>query len=428
MRPDDVWREQKVADREPAADGRPRGGASRRLRLAGGGLAAAVVVCTAVYLLFPTWFVADPRLPSPGRTSAAADPDTPRLAGFYLDGRNTPFATLAEAIHAAEGNASITVHGDGPFATRDIDLGEKGIRIVAAQGSRPVFVPGESSPAADGPFLQSSADLHLEGIEVRWPMRPTGVRPVSVIAASSVVSVRDAQLTLVGCRLTTTGRSSCIGSHAGSIIITDSHLQSPSGPCMAWDPDGGSLVATNCVFESDRIGLLLDGRTSGERRVAVELKLVQCTFSVPCGVRLSVRRPMQLMQFDVRGCAFDVGEVLKMVGTGRMNNRLSLLDRRQMISLILDWKESQNAYRTSVQYLTRASAGNDADGQTIVDSAAQWQQLWAVDEGASLETEFVPQAADSPFAEGPFAEVCVPQAQTPFAVGARLESVGPAAE
>jgi hypothetical protein len=374
----------------------------------------------------PAWFKGGPTedasaVQAVGRGSAEG-----RRDGFLLDGSDEWYRTLAEAAGAAESGAVVTVQGDGPFPTEGLDLGGKALSIVAAAGSRPVFVPHESVAQIDRPFLQTSADLRLKGIEIRWPMSESGVASLHQVIGSSVISVRSATVEVKDCRITGGGRTGCIGCDGGSIIAADSHLQSPLGPCIAWLPERGQVSATNCVLEGRRTGVLLEGHDSGAQSLPgrVSIGLARCTFSVDTAFQVMIRRPMRSFEFDMRQCAFDVAEVFNLRGGGRMANRMSSSQLRNLLTQFTTWRGAGNAYRRPTTYALRSPMGNQSNTQVIAGSLDEWTKLWRGGEDGSFEADFVDTPEDGPHSQGSYAAIRAPLG-APSTVGAELHAVVP---
>jgi hypothetical protein len=76
------------------------------------------------------------------------------------------FATLAEAVGAANSGDTIEVRGDGPFVTKSIDIQDKSLVLRAAKGHRPVIQLEPKDESAKY-LLGSNASLVLEGLELR---------------------------------------------------------------------------------------------------------------------------------------------------------------------------------------------------------------------------------------------------------------------
>ncbi len=112
--------------------------------------------------------VADP-------AQAAPPPSSSTLLPFVLEGRPGGFATLAEAVAAAEDGAVVLVHGPGPFPTPPLSWRGRALTVRATSGERPCL---EMASAADPwqALLTTDRDLTLEGLELRSrpAARPAG--------------------------------------------------------------------------------------------------------------------------------------------------------------------------------------------------------------------------------------------------------------
>ncbi len=119
---------------------------------------------------------------------ATAPPPLPFLVAS--DGVSHP--TLAAAVAAARDGDTITIRGDGPFASAPLSVTGKALTLQAAPGSRPVLHP-DGPPAAWQALLTSDRPLALKGIELR--AAPGG-------APAHLLYVSGESLRLQACRVT----------------------------------------------------------------------------------------------------------------------------------------------------------------------------------------------------------------------------------
>ncbi len=154
---------------------------------------------------------ADPRAATPASLS-------PLRLPFVVEGRPGGFATLAEAVAAADDGAVVTVHGPGPFPTPPLFWRGRSLTVRAASGERPCL---ETAAAADPwqALLTTDRDLTLEGLELRslpggaagrlicserGALRLTDCR-LSAPAGAGIVVRNGSELTLQACRVETGG-------------------------------------------------------------------------------------------------------------------------------------------------------------------------------------------------------------------------------
>ena len=77
------------------------------------------------------------------------------------------FATLDEAVTAAQSGDTIEIRGNGPFVTEPIDLQTKDLVVRAGQGFRPVLKQKPETIAALAPLIYTKGSLVLEGLELQ---------------------------------------------------------------------------------------------------------------------------------------------------------------------------------------------------------------------------------------------------------------------
>jgi serine/threonine protein kinase len=103
-----------------------------------------------------------PRRDGPAALAPEAAPECPPVR---IEGRPGGFATLAEALAAADDGATVTVHARG-LATPPLSCRGKALTIRAAAGCRPrLLLRGDEQPPWRA-LLDTDADLTLEGLSL----------------------------------------------------------------------------------------------------------------------------------------------------------------------------------------------------------------------------------------------------------------------
>ena len=178
----------------------------------------------------------------------------PLPPGFVVGDDATRHATLAAAVAAAADGDTITIQGDGPFATAAVSLTGKALTLRAAPGSHPVLIFA-APPAAWQSLLTSDRPLALEGIELR--LAP-GVGPAHLLYASG------ASLRLAGCRVTAAGHSApVVARGVGRVEVRDCHLLA-GGLALCAEARPGDGMRGGAERQPDR-----GGRCRGGSRVGL---------------------------------------------------------------------------------------------------------------------------------------------------------------
>src|SRR5262249_23522600 len=100
---------------------------------------------------------------SPPRTQVAAP--TPFVVHAHGDKAEQHFASLTEAVAAAQSDDTIEVRGNGPFVTHPIPI-TKALTIRAASGFQPVMRLAGGDADTGVPLLWTNAALVLEGLRL----------------------------------------------------------------------------------------------------------------------------------------------------------------------------------------------------------------------------------------------------------------------
>jgi hypothetical protein len=162
-------------------------------RAAGLSFSALVAICLGVAAAGGArWMVAPP--------AAIPKPSTePRELPFAIEGRSNRFASLAEALAAANDGDVVTIYGTGPSVMPSVSWQSKALTLRAARGAQPRLL----MQTGDDPWqasLQTDRSLTLEGLDLafaetasrkqRAPSRP-------------LIRCMQAPLFLTNCRLAT---------------------------------------------------------------------------------------------------------------------------------------------------------------------------------------------------------------------------------
>jgi serine/threonine protein kinase len=183
---------------ERAAYKRPK-----RLRL---GLALALVFVGAL-LSGAAWCA----LPPAQRPTTAAPPSA-IFYPFIVEGRSVGFASLAEAVAAADDGAVVTIHGAGPYPTPPLTRRGRSLTLRAAPDCRPCL---EIKAAASDPWqtlLTTDRDLTLQGLDLRsLPNRSAG--------GGRLIYCERANLSLVDCRLSAPDGAGIVHRNGGELSL-----------------------------------------------------------------------------------------------------------------------------------------------------------------------------------------------------------------
>lgn len=184
-------------------------------------------------------------------------PTPPPKVGFQIEGQSNFEESLLSAITNAKSGDTIIVHGDGPFSSPTIMIEGKSLTIRAETGSIPKFVP--ESDLTGVSFLDTNADLTLNGLDIRWPVTATRSRADDPGLRSVIVS-RGGRLTCSRCRIIAGSYAYAIGgSSPEGMAVSQCHIVSAtdSGVGIAWKVSPKSeLSVSECVIRA-KIGMFL---------------------------------------------------------------------------------------------------------------------------------------------------------------------------
>jgi tRNA A-37 threonylcarbamoyl transferase component Bud32 len=183
--------------------------------------------------------------------------------------------TLADAIRAARRNDIIEIHGDGPFKSPPVSIGQhKPLTIRAGTGFRPVidFEPVEGLGFKSS--LTSNGPLVLEGIELRIPGLPT-YEPKNYHV---VARVTGAPFHVAHCRILVNGAGyGLMTAEAPAFVVRNSELihgNNGAGALLSAGnlPTAARVEIDNCILGGGERGLDFSRKSLDVRDVALRLR------------------------------------------------------------------------------------------------------------------------------------------------------------
>ncbi len=187
----------------------------------------------------------------PGVSGAKIEnPEPPRaVAPFVLLTKDAQaerkFATLAEAVAAAQSGDTVEIQGNGPFVAAPLVLLEKGLTIRAGQGYHPVLLPSTETMKWQ-PFFDTNAPLVLEGLEFRINGQPFALPEKNAYR----YAIRTRQpLYLANCRFVAkSGEFATIRSSGSSCqLLNCQFLGADLHGALDWESsNGGKVLLKNC--------------------------------------------------------------------------------------------------------------------------------------------------------------------------------------
>jgi serine/threonine protein kinase len=203
-------------------------------------------------------------------TAPTSSPSIP--LPFVVEGRPGGFASLAEAVAAADGGAVVTIHGAGPYPTPPLAWRGRSLTLRAAPGDRPCL---ETTGKAADPWqalFTTDRNLTLEGLDLRSPPGQGGwlihceraalhLRDCRLSApdGAGIVQRNGAELTLHDCGVDTSGTAVLVevGDQASCkvcIIHTSLEVRDPSGAGLAlWASEVRRPTAVDVELTDDTI-------------------------------------------------------------------------------------------------------------------------------------------------------------------------------
>ena len=298
------------------------------------------------------------------------------------------YTDWADALASVIDGGTIEVIHDGPHSVSGAHIAGKDIAVKAVDGRRPVFVTASDDGISPVPFLSTSSDLTLHGLEIEWQMQaPTvGAERRRRVAENCAVVVEDGSLSISNCRLDGGGMTGCVGVTGGSLSIRASYLSSDQAPCLAWEGGTEQTDADlrRCIWDG-RIAVYWDPLGSVPDHGPMRLELRRNTLLTRRALQLV--RPRRRVFVHAERNAFDVADVLVVTDTRqRMHKVRDRKDAVRLLRTLVAWTEVENAYRRGISYFARGVTRINQPTRTEIDSLGDWTLLWKGD--GSVEAEF----------------------------------------
>ena len=336
----------------------------------------------------------------PERTSVSAKP-------FAICSRpDQPerlFASLNEAVAAAQSGDAIEVRGDGPFACEPIHVAAgQALTIRAGTGFQPVLTLQPKDGPIEDPLLETDAPLVLEGLTLER-LQPWG-GGVGHPERNALLLAWKAPLHAANCRFLT--RTPCVGIWAIESAVCELRNCTFGGldlhAAVDWtSPPGGSLALENCLLLAGPHGLVIHQKTADVKGCSVRLRHNTLSAYVPLDYWLwaSVQdvlaqardKGTRLLRIEAEANLFDtLGHVLdfKQIDQPRP---LAAAEAEAALPRFVSWRERRNVYPARPrQFLLLSSAGSGEVLGTPVAAAdlattADWARYWAVENADSAQ-------------------------------------------
>jgi serine/threonine protein kinase len=322
------------------------------------GLALAILLVAAL-LSGAAWCA----LPTAPRLTAA--PPSATFFPFIVEGRRDGFASLAEAVAAADDGAVVTIRGAGPYPTPPLTWHGRSLTLRAAPDCRPCL---EIQGSASDPWqtlLTTDRDLTLQGLDLRSLPNRSGRG-----TGGRLICCERANLFLADCRLSAPDGAGVVHRNGGELSLTGCRVET----------DGTAVSVEVGVQQTCRVRIvdtLLDARAPSSAGLAlwapaigqpttVEVELTNDTFRANRAIALTAL-PASL-HVTARGNDFFFRDAL-LACAGYAD--------RQAWRRTTTWEGRDNRYHGSGMWLT-------LDGRaTEVNGLAAWRALWRDAESGS---------------------------------------------
>jgi serine/threonine protein kinase len=338
-------------------------------------------------------FTAAPNaIPADGSTPPAATEPFVVLARAGSPERD--FASLAEAVAAAQSGDIIEVNADGPPITRPIKITGRALIIRAAPGTAPMLLLKRETPEYPALNIETDSPLTLEGLAFHAidptpaqedyhvlmsneaPLRVVNCRFVDDVARpNDFIFARRSQLCEIrNCQVALKSQGSaflnCSYVSNGQLVFDNNAIAGPGHALYFW-PFGGAATAeasfqlTRNSMAKSPIGFILyhaSGGQTGEKRA-------------------------RSMHVDARENAFGESNALSFAQLHDTPTRTGA-EAEALLKRLLDWREQRNAYpERDLLYLGKNSGQGHVQIAPTKErkKVKEWEEFWGISNTGSLQ-------------------------------------------
>jgi serine/threonine protein kinase len=394
-------------------------------------IAPAVLAIGAV-IVWATWYFGGGEnntiSPQPASETASTPPQP--QAGFTLGSSGAHFATLADALTAANEGDVIEVHGNGPFLTPPLTVTGKRITIRAAGGSHPIFLSDNFTGRATQNFLQTDADLRLEGLEIRWAVPfVSGTSDAEMLARCTIRSTYG-RLILDHCRIISP--NACIGAGSRDVILRGCHLVSTNAVGVFWrSQSGGKLDVEESILET-RMAIAVRADRGVPGVSPPSLRLARCTIASEKCLQLVVEgsAARQALPIAAENNIIDSEHLIWIIRqlTNREKGAAKRNEPADVVHAWFNWSERGNVYRRGIKYISRPAPFTESGLLSVEYQGVDgWLESWKLPPERSVEgkIQFKARAESAKTAPLSIDAINDPSGPQPADVGARPHHVGP---
>jgi TusA-related sulfurtransferase len=320
------------------------------------------------------------------------NPIAPVAAPFVILARDKRpeknFATLADAVAAAQTGDTIEVHADGPPITRPIKITGKALTIRAAPGAAPTVLlkrDGAKDPAVN---IETDASLTLEGLAFH------AIDPAPAEQEYWLVHANRCPLYVANCGFRVETRNvhallAALESSRCEVRNCQASVQSPGGPTFVhWAyPSNGRMALENNVICGPAHGVILSAAKNAKQAT---LQLTHNSMNVHSPILFRVVQHSGAPNGDKDSPSFqiDIGESvfsapLLLAFDIRLANiqNLTGTEAEARAKRLLRWREHRNVYARALE---RAGFLWLGKGDVAIEPTKErkdvkaWEEFWAI--------------------------------------------------
>jgi serine/threonine protein kinase len=292
------------------------------------------------------------------------------------------FATLAEAVAAAQSGDTIEIRGNGPFVSRPVFI-RKALTIRAGNGYRPVIELDPAQVKGAIPLLETSTPLVLEGLQLRRigkERHQAGPVPMMVRARGTPVRVANCRFVAFPDCVALLADWSPLCEVRNCEFLSDGKFARVDHNT----PTGGQLILDNNVMLGGSVGAGFHYDNASLKEIAV--RFTRNTFVVRTPIGLFVHTPLgtapeapaKPIQLAASRNLLDAQVQVMALSPTHFppTDPLKVNEAQVLLKRLVGWSENKNVYPEAANLLALyiESPQPLLAGQNLAD----WNRFWGL--------------------------------------------------
>lgn len=294
-----------------------------------------------------------------------------------IDGHETNYVTVSEAIEAASDGDTIFIGSD--LSESGIQVRNKKITLAAKPGTKPTIRFHDPLARNVSYFLRTNNDLTLRGLKFEWDPPAMDVKYEDGQFLNMISTVFDTDLLVENCEFSSSIQGTVLGIGGNATILQSTFLADSFAIC--------SLICGNQVRVVDSLidsknGVAMTPYSSAKNSDGYSrIRFERTCFVGESALSFYWNRPFSNgIEVTFHNSEFRTGNVLTIQRSGiRVPAWESPEDLNRFVYRTFNWKETDCIYHNTPQYVAGRLTLNASKDFLPITNLKQWSDFWSAD-------------------------------------------------